>query len=126
LPALRAWSAEANSVTAGPSVLARADALLADLQAGQLAARSDILPSGLHARLSVLAERLRVAGLSAADRAARAPDGVLVVGDAVAGIETAWSLVHRHRAARNDSRIAAFHAAVRLVRWLATDSDLRG
>ncbi len=126
LPALRAWSVEANSVTAGPSVLARADALLTDLQAGQLAARSDILPSGLHARLSVLAERLRAAGLAAADRATRAPDSALVAGDAVAGIESAWSLVQRHRAARTDSRIAAFRATVRLARWLATDSDLRG
>ena len=45
---------------------------------------------------------------------------------ALADIEQAWIGVAAHRLADADPRVPAFHAAVRLARWLATDSSASG
>ena len=129
-PALRAWAAESAAVVAGMlqdpagrgnglGLLARADELLAASRADALADGSDLLPSGLTRRLASLAGALRaaVAGPPPAD-----PDLPWVPADALAEVERAWIRVATHRLADGDARTAAFHAAVRLARWLAGSS----
>ena len=129
-PALRAWAAESAAVVAGMlqdpagrgnglGLLARADELLSASRADTLADGSDLLPSGLTRRLASLAGALRAAitGGPPAD-----PDLPWVLADALADVERAWIRVATHRLADGDARTAAFHAAVRLARWLAGSS----
>jgi len=124
---LRSWAGESSAVIAGmlqdpasranaQALLARADELLAASRADGLADGSDLLPSGLTRRLASLAGALRaaVAGAPAAD-----PDLPRIPGAALAGVERAWTRVATHRLADTDARTPAFHAAVRLARWLA-------
>lgn len=105
--ALLAWAARSGEVLAAAPIpvaerlLGRADALLAGVHATTLAIASDVLPTGLTARLASLADALR----------ANASD--------LPTIESAWASVHAHSAAATDSRAAAFRAVVRLARWLA-------
>src|SRR5262249_49363810 len=91
---------------------ARADDVLAGCLAAELAGTSDMLPSGLTRRLSDLAGALRDA--AAAPGPGEAPDPA-----AAQAVERAWDLVRRHRLADRDHRVPPFHAAVRLIRWLA-------
>lgn len=113
---LRSWSAESDRVVAvllgqdetrphAERLLARADGLLTDIRAEQLAGTSDVLPSALTRRLETLAAALRSA-------VSGRPAG------ATASVELAWDSVRQHRLAAGDRRIAAFRAAVRLLRWL--------
>jgi hypothetical protein len=149
--ALRTWAAEAATaievmeraaVTRGdtgyrreierPSqkdagqLLARADQLLAAVQAEALADDSDLLPSGLTRRLAALAERLRAATAPAAvrfrDDNSADVDGPLISAEALRQVEAAWTDVAAHRLAEVHDDVPACRAAVRLVRWLATDS----
>ena len=129
---LTAWAVESSAVvtgilrspasqTAAESLLARADGLLAAVRAEGLAEGSDLLPSGLTRRFAALAAELRSAtsGVSAAD-----PDRALVRLDALARVERAWAQVAAHQlAGSDDRRTSAFHAAVRLTRWLAAASQ---
>jgi hypothetical protein len=128
--ALRSWAGESAAVVAGmlqdpaergngQALLARADELLAASRAGALADGSDLLPSGLTRRLASLAGVLRaaVAGVPPAD-----PDLPWVPAGALAGVEQAWIRVAIHRLTDGDARTPAFHAAVRLARWLAGSS----
>ncbi len=120
---LRAWATEASSVVSwllhdsqtrstAQRLLARADALLHDVQATGLADRSDLLPTGLSRRLAGLADELRVA--------VAAPD---VRPAALARVEQAWAGVTAHRLAPGDRRTEAFAAAVRLSRWLSQSDE---
>ena len=132
--ALRSWAAESSSVVLdmladpagrahGEALLARADEVLGAVRAAGLADASDLLPAGLTRRLASLAGVLR-STLSA--RSATDPDRTQIAVPALAEIEQAWTWVATHRLAGSDGRIAAFHAAVRLARWLAADSAARG
>ena len=127
---LRSWAGEASAVIAGmlqdpasrgngQALLARADELLAASRADGLADGSDLLPSGLTRRLASLAGTLRavLAGAPPAD-----PDLPWIPGAALADVERAWTRVATHRLADADERTPAFHAAVRLARWLAGSS----
>jgi hypothetical protein len=119
---LRSWAAESAAIVtgllrdtagraSGEILLARADELLAQCQAATLAGGSDLLPAGLTGRFAALADTLR----GAADAPQISPDGL-------AAVEQAWLRVATHRLADADPRTAAFHAAVRLTRWLAAGS----
>jgi hypothetical protein len=127
---LRSWAGESSAVIAGmlqdpasrangQGLLARADELLAASRGDGLADGSDLLPSGLTRRLASLAGALRAAltGAPPPD-----PDLPRIAGTALADIEQAWMRVATHRLADADERTPAFHAAVRLTRWLAGSS----
>ncbi|GAA4873503.1 BREX-2 system phosphatase PglZ [Serinicoccus chungangensis] len=110
-------------------LLNRADALLAEIDADALAERSDVLPSGLTARLLTVAERLRSATLGPPDRADE-PDAVSgQVARHTQQIELAWAAVGRHvlgdpeETGRGDARLGPVQAAVRLSRWLALPTE---
>ena len=128
---LRSWAGEASAVLAGmlqdpasrangEALLARADELLAASRADALADGSDLLP--------VRADPpARVAGGHAPRRPGGRclrpdPDLPRLPGAALADVERAWTRVATHRLADADARTPAFHAAVRLARWLAGNS----
>ena len=130
---LRSWAAESSAVLAdmlgdpasgadGEALLARADELLGAVHAVGLADRSDLLPAGLSRRLASLAGALRAA---LGTRAATGPDRAQISAAALTDVERAWTDVATHRLAGPDDRTPAFHAAVRLARWLAGDSVSR-
>ena len=132
--ALEAWAAEAADVIgdlidgeeagAIAPLLARADALLQTVEAADDAEFSDILPRGLTARLTTLAEALRVAVEPAASRAeSGGVDRQLVDPVAFAPVEAAYARVSAHRLADRpeQTRVPRAAAAVRLGRWLAAD-----
>lgn len=132
---LRPWARESAAVVAGmlrdPAaqgavevLLARADELLAGTHGAGLADGSDLLPAGLTRRLAALAGALR----SAAEHPGNAgdPDLARITGADLDGVEHAWRRVAVHRRAGTDDRVPAFHAAVRLARWLATDTTPAG
>ena len=133
---LRSWAGESSAVIAGmlqdpasrangEALLARADELLTASRAAGLADGSDLLPSGLTRRFASLAGALRAALAGAAAREHANPDLPQIAGAALADIELAWTRVATHRLAEADPRTAAFHAAVRLARWLS-ESDAVG
>jgi hypothetical protein len=128
--ALTSWAAEASAVitgmlrvtvrkASGEALLARADHLLEGVHAAGLADSSDLLPSGLTRRFAALAAVLRAAtdGRAEAD-----PDRAIVTRDGLDRVERAWASVAAHHLAGDDRRTHAFHAAVRLTRWLADAS----
>ncbi|HUY48777.1 MAG TPA: BREX-2 system phosphatase PglZ [Streptosporangiaceae bacterium] len=134
---LRSWARESSAVVAGMlsdpaqhgsgmALLGRADDLLAGTHAISLADGSDLLPAGLTRRLASLAAALRAALPGAAARQQASPDAPQVSAAALAEVEQAWVGVAAHRLAGTDPRTAAFHAAVRLARWLAADSAASG
>ena len=108
------------------TLLGRADELLAGTQAISLADGSDLLPAGLTRRLAWLAGILRSALAGARSRSGLSQDAPQISAAALADIEQAWIGVAAHRLADTDPRVPAFHAAVRLARWLATDSSASG
>lgn len=130
---LASWAVESSAVVTGmlrspigqavaQTLLARADGLLTAFRADGLAGGSDLLPSGLTQRFAALAAELRssTSGVSAGD-----PDRALVSLDALARVERAWARVAAHHlAGSDDRRTSAFHAAVRLARWLASPSSV--
>jgi hypothetical protein len=103
----------------GEALLARADHLLDGVRAAGLADGSDLLPSGLTRRFAVLAAELRAATGS---RAGGDPDRPIVTREGLDRVERAWARVAAHHLAGDDRRTHAFHAAVRLTRWLAEAS----
>jgi hypothetical protein len=137
IDALRTWALEAAAVVAtmdhtpatradAERLLARADELLTTVYADALADSSDLLPTGLTRRLATLASRLREASVSAATQLSADTgndlDRSLVSAQVLRQVEEAWLRVAAHRLAEPDDRLPAFHAAVRLVRWLGTTS----
>jgi hypothetical protein len=132
---LRQWARESSAAIAGllrdpagrasaEALLARADELLAGVRAAGLADGSDLLPSGLTRRFATLASALRAAVAGAIGGGD--PDLPQVTGDALAEAERAWTRVATHRLAEADPRTRAFHAAIRLTRWLAADATASG
>jgi hypothetical protein len=135
--ALQSWAREAAAVVGGMlrdpaqhrtamALLGRADELLAGTNAIGLADGSDLLPAGLTRRLATLAAALRAALTRVSDRQQGGPDAPKVSAAALAAIEQSWIAVAAHRLADTDPRTPAFHAAVRLARWLATESSASG
>ena len=128
---LRSWAGEASAVIAGmlqdpasrgngESLLARADELLAATRAGGLADGSDLLPSGLTRRLASLAGALRaVAGGRSPGRSRPAVDSRRRAGRQSSGPGPGWPPTGSRTPT---SGRPAFHAAVRLARWLAGNS----
>ncbi|MCZ2839922.1 BREX-2 system phosphatase PglZ [Modestobacter sp. VKM Ac-2985] len=132
--ALASWAEEAGVVVRplinhrelrplGEQLLAAADVVLADVRASALAEQSDLLPSGLTARLTRLASGLLAAVRSEAGQEIDQP---LVQRSSLDAVEPAWDAVNRHHLADGDRRVDAFRAAVRLTRWLAVDSRGEG
>ncbi|HEV2377798.1 MAG TPA: BREX-2 system phosphatase PglZ [Streptosporangiaceae bacterium] len=132
---LRSWADEASAVVTGmlaepvrrgggEVLLARADGLLAAIHGSGLADLSDLLPSGLTRRFASLAGALRTAVTGSAGDVN--PDRPQVPGTALDGVERGWAAVASHRLAESDPRTPAFHGAVRLARWLATDTTVAG
>ena len=130
--ALAAWAAECAAVimdlladraarARGDVLLARADELLGAARAEAVADDSDLLRLGLSRRLASLAAALRHA-LAGQQMGRALPDQPFVRPEDLAAIEQAWSRVDAHVLAQDDQRAAAFHAAVRLARWLAVSS----
>jgi hypothetical protein len=137
IDALRIWALEAAAVIAAMDqtpatradagrLLARADQFLTMVHADALADSSDMLPSGLTRRLATLASRLREAsvttGAQLSANSGNDLDRSLVSAQALRQVDEAWLRVAAHRLAEPDDRLPAFHAAVRLVRWLGTTS----
>jgi len=130
-PAWEVWSAECESAILGlygdlarqrhaESVLKRADELLAAAHGEGVADDSDWLRAGLTRRFAALADALRRAFAGRAGRRADRPDEPWIGASDLDAIEAAWSQVAAHRlATRDDHRLAPFHAAVRLARFLA-------
>ena len=87
----------------------RAEALVREAGAEDLTLGSDLLPSGLTRRFRHLAEPL------SRDPVRRRSE-----------IESAWLAVDAHALGPGDPRTEPFHAAVRLARWLAAETDTRG
>ncbi len=134
---LRSWAREAAAVVVGllrdpaqhgsaMALLSRADELLAGTQAIGLADGSDLLPAGLTRRFNTLAGVLRAALPRAPAHPPASLDSPQIPATALADIEQAWIGVAGHQLADTDPRTPAFHAAVRLARWLATGSSGRG
>ncbi len=134
---LRSWADESAAVlngmlrdpasrANGEALLARADELLTVSRAETLAGGSELLPAGLTRRLAALAGALRAAQAVGADGRPPDPDVPQVAGAALAEVEQAWTRVATHRLAEDDPRTPAFHAAVRLARWLAENSAAAG
>lgn len=98
-------------------LLIEADVLLTNVRAEALAENSAMLPAGLHVRLARLGTVIRaaVSPPEEVDRPAITPSQLELV-------EAAWQAVSQHLLASRDPRVEAFRAAVRLTRWLATDS----
>jgi hypothetical protein len=130
--ALEAWAAECAAViidllgdrarqSMGDSLLARADELLGGARAEAVADDSDLLRLGLSRRLAGLAAALR-RELGGQQGGRAAPDHSSAWPGDVAEIEQAWSRIVEHVLAHDDQRVTAFHAAVRLARWLSTPS----
>ena len=128
--ALTSWAAEASAVVtgmlhvtarkvAGEALLARADHLLEGVRAAGLADGSNLLPSGLTRRFAALAAELRGA---MGGRAEGDLDRAIVTRAGLDRVERAWASVAAHHLAGDDRRTYAFHAAVRLTRWLADAS----
>lgn len=129
--ALAAWAGESAAVIIdllgdragrgrGDLLLTRADDLLGTARAEAVADDSDLLRLGLSRRLARLAAVLGQA--MAGDDPAWAESGQAGLGPAdLEAVEQAWIRVAAHMLASGDQRVAAFHAAVRLARWLAAE-----
>ncbi len=104
-------------------LLARADSLLEEAGATELAGGSEVLPSGLTARLHTVAGHL-LAATAHPPHGATEPDPQQVARH-TASIEAAWAQVGHHvlgdpgTTGARDPRLRPVHGAVRLSRWLA-------
>jgi PglZ domain-containing protein len=128
--ALRSWAVQAQSLVrrllqsrtewaTAQRLLEEADVLLQESRATPLAEASSLLPAAVPARLARLAAALRDAVSTAASVSVDLP---AVPAGRLDDVEAAWTAVQEHALADGDPRVTAFQAAVRLVRWLATDS----
>ena len=92
-------------------VLGRADEIVVQIQAEALAGFSDLLPRGLRRRVHRVAEYLQ-----------RVPSAD-ATSPVWAEVEEAWDRVQSHALSTSSAReLAPFSAAVRLTRWLSTDT----
>lgn len=130
-PVVAAWATESESTTrtlltededAAARVLARADALLTEMEATATAGASDLLRQGLSARLAELGEALRRCAERAVSRAhALGVESALTDPARLNEVEAARVRVEAHALAahRDEVRVPRALAAVRLTRWLA-------
>jgi hypothetical protein len=119
-PVALAWGEAARALVERPGpggrrvaqgLLDRAQALLAEAGAADLAARSEVLPAGLEARLGAFARALHAAVREAGDGRRLDPTAT----------ELAYLQVARHVLAELEpQRIGHATMAMRLARWLAT------
>jgi hypothetical protein len=119
-PVALAWGEAAQALVERPGpggrrvahgLLDRAQALLDEADAASLAARSEVLPAGLDARLGAFAQALRAAVREAGDGRRLDPTAT----------ELAYLQVARHVLAEwEPQRIGHTTMAMRLARWLAT------
>jgi PglZ domain len=134
---LWSWARESSALLAGMlrdpvqrghgmALLGQADELLAGTHAIGLADGSDLLPAGLTRRLASLAGALPSALAVAQAQPPASPDAPQIPVAELAEVEHAWVGVAAHQLAGTDPRVPAFHAAVRLARWLATDASASG
>lgn len=112
-------------------LLSRSDALLDEVGAKDLAEISDLLPSGLTARLQNLSTIVQTSMMGLVDRhAADAACLPRLVAAHTQAIEAAWTAISRHalndpnHPGPADSRIAPMRAAVRITRWLAQEDTV--
>jgi hypothetical protein len=131
--ALAAWAAESAAAiidllgqhsgwARGEALLARADELLVAAHAEGIAEDSDLLWSGLTRRLASLADAIRGAFAGLPSQHGSQPDASWIPAANLERIDHAWQRVSAHRLAGEDGqRVTAFHAAVRLARWLSED-----
>lgn len=101
-------------------LLVKADQLLDEIDAPEMAVHSDVLPSGLTARLQDVAHHLRLATTH------KTPDaGLGGVARHTSDIEHTWAVASQHvladpsGAGADDPRLAPIYGAVRLSRWLS-------
>lgn len=120
--ALHAWYTSARGLVTTAlkdphTVLQAAASIANDLQIGTAAASSDLLPQGLNARITALADALTEAlpQTLPADL-----DAALITPTVHARIEAHWAEVNRHFLAADSQTVDAFSGAVRLSRWLAS------
>ncbi|SEP54169.1 BREX-2 system phosphatase PglZ [Amycolatopsis saalfeldensis] len=90
---------------------------LRELDLIHLAARSEILPDGLSARISELASAVA----RALPRSIGSDPDERLVTDDLGQIEAGWDRVQEHHLAAGDRAVEAFGAVLRLLRWLAVD-----
>lgn len=105
-------------------ILARADALVAEMRAGAGVDGSDLLRAGLTSRLAAVGDLLKQATASGPGRAkASGVDAQLVDGSVMPAVEDAFDRVRHHALADHpdELRVTRAFAGVRLVRWLALD-----
>ena len=110
----RRWSAGGPTASArydAASLCERAEAILADLGAGAVAAESDVLDAGFDARLAALGDAISAA-LPAPGAAS------------LQAAEQALGKVRGHRRMNTrEAEVRAAEAAVRVARWLATPEE---
>lgn len=123
---LEAWHADAAGLTTqvlepdlARRVVNTATSRLGELDLSQLAEHSDLLPAGLKVRVASLAGEIE--SVLPADPPANL-DAPIVTGD-LGPVVDAWNAVSEHHLAESDLTVTAFEAALRLLRWLATDAD---
>ncbi|MFD6893265.1 BREX-2 system phosphatase PglZ [Rhodococcus sp. NPDC060086] len=122
---LAAWHDDTSGLVVGTltererrAVLESAATHVRDLNIEHLAARSELLPQGLTARLDDLANAIEVA---LPDDAAHSPKQT-----GIDSVEWAWQQVLQHLSARTSTSCRAAEAAVRLLRWMAVDTSTSG
>jgi len=105
-----------NALKDPHTVLAAAASIADQLQIGAAAAASDLLPQGLDARITALADALE----EALPRPLPAElDSALINPADLARIEALWAEVEAHFLAAGSHTVDAFSGAVRLARWMA-------
>lgn len=122
---LEAWHDDTAGLVVGTlvererrAVLESAAAHVRELNIEHLAARSELLPQGLTARLDELATAIEVS--LPADASHGPKQG------GIDGVELAWQQVLQHMSARTSTSCRAAEAAVRLLRWLTVDTPTAG
>lgn len=135
---LAAWHADAagiltHALASGEDAerawqtLDAADAHARELGMVEYARESDLLPTGLRARLGELACELRAVLPSGSVTAASGGPGLagrdepLVTGG-MAAAERALDTLRQHHLGTRDDTVRAYEAAMRLLRWLASDA----
>src|SRR5699024_1122248 len=114
--------AAGGSAEAARHALHTAEARANELGMAAYARDSELLPAGMWARLGSLAREIR-AVLPETTNHASEVDNPLVLGDTTAA-EDAFDTLRQHYLAAGDDTVRAYQAAMRLLRWLATDTSL--
>lgn len=128
---LAAWYSEVTGLMAYSlpperfrRVLDAAARHVSELGMDELARSSELLPAGLHARLGDLADQVRAVIPTTVEAATdpQALDQPVITSDLTAA-EQALTRVLGHHLGRADDTAHAFDAAMRLLRWLAGNTE---